>query len=290
MLNLMYSRIAAVRRSSAALRRDTGGVTAVIVAITVPVIVGFAALAIDMSYAYWTRSQLQHTASAAALAGVSQIGNTDPSADIVIAVKAEAVQFAVLNMDPTLHGNTLDPDDVILGNWNPAVGIIPGTFTPTGDTIDGLIGTACLYPANSTDFVDPDSSCLPLDAVEVTTRRAVENENPLDLFLGGAVALAQTDINTLAVAWAAAAPPPPADTDCFQEGMIAGGTVIIQDNNEFTNGYCIYGECQVVMSQGNGFESTHQLEIGGELQWIDGIIDLPIRLSFFNVACVTVMM
>lgn len=41
--------------------------------------------------------------------------------------------------------------------------------------------------------------------------------------------------------------------------MIAGGNVIIQDNNEFTNGYCIFGKCEVIMSQGNEFETTHQL-------------------------------
>ncbi len=47
--------------------RDQRGAFGFLTVIFVPVLIGFAALAIDMSYAYWTRAQLQHAASAAAL-------------------------------------------------------------------------------------------------------------------------------------------------------------------------------------------------------------------------------
>ncbi len=83
-------------------------------AITLPALVAFSALAIDMSYAYWTRTQLQHAASAAALAGASQLNGP---ADTAITVKAEAIAYANLNMDPARFGTTLVAVDVTLGTY-----------------------------------------------------------------------------------------------------------------------------------------------------------------------------
>ena len=118
---------------------------------------------------------------------------------------------------------------------------------------------ACPDPVNAEGVVIPDD-CLEIDAVEVTTMRADENLNPLGLFLGGAVGLAQTDIYTLAVAWADPGPPPPiSDTDCFQEGMIAGNNVTIQSDGQILNGYCIYGKCQVEIEQSTTFDISHVL-------------------------------
>ena len=233
--------------------RDRDGVAAIIVAIMLPVIVGFAALAIDMSYAYWIRTQLQHAASAAALAGASQLNFEGDTAAIVGKVKDMAVDYAEKNMDPARHQTTLRPADVILGNWDPANGANAGTFTPMSTTSG--VGTACSNPVPT----ETNPNCLPIDAVKVTTRRAQVNSNPLNLFLGATAGLAQTDINTVAIAWAEPGPPPPADTDCFQEGMIAGNNVTIQSDNSFTNGYCIYGKCEVEIQEFTTFENSHPL-------------------------------
>ena len=77
---------------------------------------------------------------------------------------------------------------------------------------------------------------------EATTRKAQVNGNSLNLFLGAAVGLAQTDISTVAIAWANGGS---GDYDCFQNGMIAGGSVGIQGGNAFTNNFCVYGDCGI---------------------------------------------
>ena len=52
------------------------GVTAVIVAICLAMLIGFAALAIDVGYLYSTHNELQNVADAAALAGAGYLGST----------------------------------------------------------------------------------------------------------------------------------------------------------------------------------------------------------------------
>ncbi len=95
-----FSIASVIRRVSQALWRDQTGVAAIVFTITLPALVAFAALAIDMSYAYWTRTQLQHAASVAALAGASQL---NAPADTAITVKAEDIADANLNMDRELE-------------------------------------------------------------------------------------------------------------------------------------------------------------------------------------------
>lgn len=50
------------------------GAAIIIVAILLPVLIGFAALAVDVGYMYATRNELQNAADAAALAGATQLG------------------------------------------------------------------------------------------------------------------------------------------------------------------------------------------------------------------------
>jgi Flp pilus assembly protein TadG len=142
--------------------RNQQGVVAIIVAGVMSVLVGFAALAIDMSYAYWMRNMLQVTASSAALAGSTQLPN-----DANVAVRA--IEYAQKNMDPAIHGSVLVASDVITGNWDPDT----RTWSP---------------------------GVSPRNAVQVTTRRAAVNGNEVDLFLASAVGLATTDISTSAIA------------------------------------------------------------------------------------------
>ena len=116
--------------------RDRCGVVAVMTAVSLPVFVGFSALAIDLSYAYLIRNQLQITADSSALAGVSQVQLDEAT------VKAEAMEFAQLNMATNPHGNVLVANDIIIGHWDPD----SRTFTPTGTT--GGPGTACFRTRN----------------------------------------------------------------------------------------------------------------------------------------------
>jgi Flp pilus assembly protein TadG len=151
--------------------RDTDGAIAAWFALSLLIFIGMAALAIDISYAISTRNNLQVAASAAALAGAGQLQDQ-------ALIEPTAIAYAEKNMDVARHGNVLVDSDVDTGTWDPAT----RTFSP-------LVG-----------------SDLP-NAVRVTTRRAAANDNPLELFFGGAIGTGQIDISTTAVAVGQAAPP-----------------------------------------------------------------------------------
>ncbi len=214
--------------------RDQRGAFAVMFVVLLPVLIGFSALAIDMSYAYWTRTQLQHAASAAALAGVLDIDDTLPPFGVPDndAYRNSAVEIAYTNMSSLgSHGNILDPScgsfdgttvfpgsecaDVKAGDWNPDT----RTFTPW-------------------DGAGFDLLLMELNAVKVKARRAEANGNPLKYFLAPVVALAESDINVSAVAWADDDSP----LDCYQRGIISNQWVDLDSNNDYTEVICVYGE------------------------------------------------
>ena len=250
MRRLIYSIIAGTRRGSLTVWRDREGAAALMMAMALPALVAFTALAIDMSYAYWTRTQLQHAASAAALAGASQLNDpTDASA----AAKAEAILYADGNLPTGLHGTTLVAADVTLGNWDPDT----RTFTPM--TQSSGVGNACDNPAPQ----ESNPNCLTIDAVQAVTRKAQANGNPLNLFLASVIGLAQTDINTSAIAWSAGGGGDPvSETNCYNNGMLAGSMVRIQGANAFGDDFCVYGECGMEISQDNSFTEGTQVAVG----------------------------
>ncbi len=259
MIRTKFSIFASIRRGCLAMWRDQDGIAALVVAIFVPVLVAVTALAVDMSYAYWTRTQLQHTATAAALAGASQLN--DP-VDAEAAVKAEAIVYANLNMDPTRFGTTLVDIDVTVGNWDPdcaAIAVGPAAradcFTPMGET--GGPGNACDNPVPQ----ETNENCLIIDAVQATTRMAQANNNPLNLFLASVLGLAQTDINTSAIAWSQGGAVE-AESNCYQNGLLAGNMASIQSTNTFTNDFCVYGHCGILVNQNNVFSNGAQVAIG----------------------------
>ena len=90
---------------------DRRAVALIWVAVSLVLIGGFAALAIDMSYLYVMKGRVQVTASAAALAGASQLPSNGR-------VTSTALAYARKNMAPAQHGAVLTGSDVVLGNWN----------------------------------------------------------------------------------------------------------------------------------------------------------------------------
>ncbi len=140
------------------------GVSGVWVAICIVPLLGIAALAIDAGYLYVMRNRLQATADAAALAGAGQWpdlpGNVEPA----------ALEYAGKNMPIPEHGTVLLPPDVVQGNW---------------ETDPRRIFTAGGNPTN---------------AVQVTTRKAVANGNPVDLFFASVMGFNQTDVSATAIA------------------------------------------------------------------------------------------
>ena len=143
--------------------RERNGAVAAIAAVSLVVILGFGAFAIDMSYAYTTRNLLQVTASAAALAAAPDVHNQSVAT-------ARALAYVEENMPASNHGTVLDSSDVVFGNWDPS----GGNWTP---------------------------GATPVNAVQVTTRRSTVNDNRLDLFLSPILGLGFLDMDASAVAY-----------------------------------------------------------------------------------------
>lgn len=142
--------------------RDERGAIGLVVALLSTVLLGFAALAIDASFLYVSRTKLQITADAAALAGAAKL----PS-DANVA--AEAIAMAALNMPTATNGNVLVAGDVVTGNWNKVTKV----FTAAG---------------------------TPKNAVKVTTRRSVAGGNATPLFFASILGFSQTSVMAEAVA------------------------------------------------------------------------------------------
>ncbi len=142
---------------------DRDGAIAAVSAVSLVVILGMGAFAIDMSYAYSERNLLQVTASAAALAAAPELPDLSEATE-------KAVEYAEDNMPPATHGMVLDSSDVVLGNWDP----VTETWTP-GET--------------------------PFNAVEITARRSSANGNRLELFLAPILGLGSLDMEASAVAY-----------------------------------------------------------------------------------------
>jgi len=114
---------------------DERGVALVYLAIVLVVLMGLAALAIDMGYMYVNKAKLQNAADAGALAGAGRL-SAQPLANLTSARTAAKV-FADTNFGLTLDRNiTNDPGgDIVLGNWNSAS---TPPFTPSGNPINAV--------------------------------------------------------------------------------------------------------------------------------------------------------
>lgn len=123
--------------------RNQNGGAMIIFGLLLPVILGIGALAIDLSYLYVLKTQLQTTADAATLAAVMELPDED-------AAKQAALELTDKNMSASSHGIVLADADIQFGSWD--AGIFTAGATPT-------------------------------TAIQVTTRRADVNGNPVGLFL-----------------------------------------------------------------------------------------------------------
>lgn len=165
------------RSGARALLADQRASVSIWGALILLVLLGTTALAVDMGYLFVLKHRLQATADAAALAGASRLPVSGQ-------VKQEAERYAGRNMPcstaketppcpsgETIHGGVLDKNaDVVLGSWD-------------SDTRTFFAG------------IDP------INAVRVTTRRAVANGNPVTLFFARIFRVLQIDIAAEAVAY-----------------------------------------------------------------------------------------
>ncbi len=144
------------------LRDDRRGAVLPVLAMTLSVLIGAGAVAVDASRLYVARGDLQKTADAAARSAAWQVPGSD-------AVQHTAETYAAQNMSPDTFGSVLAPGDAVVGSWN----YIDRTFT------------AGLNQAN---------------AVRVTVRQAADNGNPVDLIFARVFGPDVADVNASAVA------------------------------------------------------------------------------------------
>ncbi len=76
-------------------------------------LVGITGMAVDTTNGFRSRTMLQATADAAALAAAIDLP------DEAVAV-ATAVAYSADNMGTEINGSVLDPADVLIGLWDPA--------------------------------------------------------------------------------------------------------------------------------------------------------------------------
>lgn len=142
--------------------RDESGSVFVLVALGFLVIMGVAALAVDMGNAYVMENNLQTTADSAALAAASELPD-------VSNVTAVAVAYATKNMATGHFGDVVTAGDVATGNWSDD----SRTFTAAG---------------------------TPTNAVRVVARMSEDNDNAAPTFFGRLFGKDSIDITASAVA------------------------------------------------------------------------------------------
>ncbi|HKI51620.1 MAG TPA: pilus assembly protein TadG-related protein [Geothermobacteraceae bacterium] len=164
--------------------RNERGAVLVLVGVLMIVLVGFAALAIDLGHLYVVRNELQNAADSGALAGAQNLYSDDPVSGLQILASTNQVAYdAALtnnseNLPVEVNWSGGNAGDVQRGHWSfsehkftPLDTLTPislaGLSTAQLDVMDGT--TAARSPA----FVN---------AVKVTTRREI---NPATSFFAG---------------------------------------------------------------------------------------------------------
>ena len=142
--------------------RDERGNIAMFVILSLPFFFAMATLAVDMGYLWSVQAQLRAAADAAVLAAVRSIDDKERARSL-------AIEYATKNMQPSKHGDVLKPSDVVFGQWVSE----SGTFA---------------------------AGRSPLNAVQVTVRRADANGNAVDLFFAHYVGMGEPNVVVEAVA------------------------------------------------------------------------------------------
>jgi len=100
--------------------RRTRRANAAITALSLGVVLGFGALAIDIAYVRVANAQLQSAIDAATLAAAARLDGTEAGL-----TAAQVVATEIVSLNPVLGGYTLEPDDITFGRWT-----TDGAFSP----------------------------------------------------------------------------------------------------------------------------------------------------------------
>lgn len=189
---------------------ESGGMTAFSIFILIGTLfVG--GYAIDVGNVMTARTQLQIAADASAHAALVTRELKSEREAI-----AAAREIALLNMPESVFGIVLNDADIVFGQ----------------------------YDSNTQRFVSQSGS---RDAVQVTTRRTLENGNAVATYLLKLVGLDDWNLTTTAIFTTY-------HPTCLREGFVAEGPVDVQSNNTYSNGFCIHSNSYVSLNSNNYFE------------------------------------
>jgi hypothetical protein len=196
----------------------------VVVAILIVVLIGFAALVIDIGKLYKTRGELQNASDSAALAGASGL---DQTAAGIEAARVRAREFAELHT-ADLTEVDLDDADIVFGDWNDET----RTFTPLGS-----------------DPAEPGE----VDAIRVITRREAGTGNAVVFHLARVLGMTAGDVRADAIAVTGGPRSecgfPMVVSDCSLAEALADGTcghcMTYQDSNTDTAGWTSFDDGSV---------------------------------------------
>lgn len=167
--------------------------------------------AIDVGNVMTARTQLQIAADASAHAALLTRELKSESAAI-----AAARRIALLNMPESVFGAVLNDADIVFGKYDPHA----QTFVPQSGS---------------------------REAVQVTTRRTLDNGNAVATYLLKLVGLDDWNLTTTAIFTTY-------QPTCLREGFVADGPVDVQSNNTYSNGFCIHSNSYVSLNSNNYFE------------------------------------
>lgn len=158
------------------------GTVAVLVAVSMFVMIGFAVLAIDVGAIYNTRGDLQRTADSSAMAGVSAYINND-----MMRVRRGTGSIGPVIIMATDRSSAM-------GEPNPTFGL-SSTNIGTADITPGFIDIT-----SATSDINSNPTPRDYNAVEVITRRDAKENGELSLFFAGIFGKTSTALSARAVA------------------------------------------------------------------------------------------
>lgn len=163
--------MATIHRSRGAAAHHRRGAVIVKIAVALPVIGGFAAVGIDLSYLSSVKADLQRAADAAALAVAMQLGQTssgDPQQDALMAAQE------VVNLNPIGSGSVIvESQDILLGR--------------------------AAYDADTGRYAWARAGLPPYSAAQVTLRRTNDSPSgPVPLYFGRIVGISHSELSATA--------------------------------------------------------------------------------------------
>lgn len=174
--------------------KDERGVSAIVVAVVLVMLIGFLALAIDIGYLYATKNELQNTADAAALAGAGELGH----------IYKNMTSSEIAAYDCNIHS----PSCATIKNAAKSVVGDPSKNLVAGKTdmviTDDDITIFNLSVAGDTRYGDnlsePDDITFQPDAVRVIVRREGGTNGPIVTFFARIFGIDTADVTADATA------------------------------------------------------------------------------------------